>query len=515
MKKILIVMLAVIFSAGTSYANFQKGDLKKLVEKGSQAYKQLKQEKKKHSKKYTKEHSQKDKEKHAKKDKKKKVKKHLRKEKKEHSKRKRVSREKRCEFFKTKGYSNLYDRFQCKDFEPKESCGDGIVNGQEQCDDGNVMDGDGCSSACEVEGCQSLDYQTMQITDNLSNDTAPMINNNGTVAWNAVMPDNSRQVFYNKNLSSTQLTFGSLSNSQVQLNDNDTMVWVSRDGIDVKINMYDGAMKTIADNKTGRYAPQLNNNDQIVWGGLDPKGRQLVGDGDRIELFYFDGFSVTQITDNGCNDIAPKLNDNGEVVWSVPTNSQEGCTGTSSIEIFKYDGTITDQITVNSSMDYEADINNKGQVMYINAALDGIESLIMVNDVSKVKILEGQIQAFGAVYDTYNSYAFNSAGNMAWYGSSLLGIGIHYYNGIETILAVPGERSLDTIQINDNDIIVWSESNQVQDWEIMLYAKGSVIQLTNNNFDDLLPEINNQNEIVWQSYDGNDTEIFKAIPVCK
>jgi cysteine-rich repeat protein len=30
-------------------------------------------------------------------------------------------------------------------------CGDGVVTGDEQCDDGNLADGDGCSSLCELE----------------------------------------------------------------------------------------------------------------------------------------------------------------------------------------------------------------------------------------------------------------------------------------------------------------------------------------------------------------------------
>ena len=33
----------------------------------------------------------------------------------------------------------------------EESCGDGIVNGNEACDDFNNLDGDGCSSTCEIE----------------------------------------------------------------------------------------------------------------------------------------------------------------------------------------------------------------------------------------------------------------------------------------------------------------------------------------------------------------------------
>lgn len=33
------------------------------------------------------------------------------------------------------------------------ACGDGVVESPEACDDGNLTDGDGCSSLCEIEGC--------------------------------------------------------------------------------------------------------------------------------------------------------------------------------------------------------------------------------------------------------------------------------------------------------------------------------------------------------------------------
>jgi cysteine-rich repeat protein len=35
---------------------------------------------------------------------------------------------------------------------PECTCGDGVVHAPEQCDDGNTVDGDGCSSLCRVEG---------------------------------------------------------------------------------------------------------------------------------------------------------------------------------------------------------------------------------------------------------------------------------------------------------------------------------------------------------------------------
>jgi len=36
-------------------------------------------------------------------------------------------------------------------------CGDGLVEGDEECDDGNTIDGDGCSAACETEGGPETD----------------------------------------------------------------------------------------------------------------------------------------------------------------------------------------------------------------------------------------------------------------------------------------------------------------------------------------------------------------------
>ena len=33
---------------------------------------------------------------------------------------------------------------------PQQVCGNGIVEGLEQCDDGDTVDGDGCSATCQV-----------------------------------------------------------------------------------------------------------------------------------------------------------------------------------------------------------------------------------------------------------------------------------------------------------------------------------------------------------------------------
>ena len=55
----------------------------------------------------------------------------------------------------TSGYDGVeYCNAQCSGYNScltSEYCGDGIVNGNEQCDDSNNLDGDGCSASCSVE----------------------------------------------------------------------------------------------------------------------------------------------------------------------------------------------------------------------------------------------------------------------------------------------------------------------------------------------------------------------------
>ena len=41
---------------------------------------------------------------------------------------------------------NNEPRFKCLN-----ACGDGLKSDSEECDDGNLRDGDGCSSSCKVE----------------------------------------------------------------------------------------------------------------------------------------------------------------------------------------------------------------------------------------------------------------------------------------------------------------------------------------------------------------------------
>ena len=42
-----------------------------------------------------------------------------------------------------------FDKFQALQFSP--NCGNNIIETEEQCDDGNDVNGDGCSASCQIE----------------------------------------------------------------------------------------------------------------------------------------------------------------------------------------------------------------------------------------------------------------------------------------------------------------------------------------------------------------------------
>jgi len=60
-------------------------------------------------------------------------------------------------------------------------CGNGVVDIGEECDDGNLIDGDGCSSECVVEDTECVDVVFTSPLENIDNDTSAWSTDNVTV----------------------------------------------------------------------------------------------------------------------------------------------------------------------------------------------------------------------------------------------------------------------------------------------------------------------------------------------
>ena len=417
---------------------------------------------------------------------------------------------------------NIVSNDGCSNTCEEEFCGDGIVNYGEECDDGNLVSGDLCSENCERLYCEYLDVEIIKLTDNSYDDVDPMINNKGEIVWTGKISDNYSDIFYSDGTETRSLTDnGDYSNRipyhdpnkydhKPQINNNGVIVWISSGNV-TGVTRYDGSKKKIiANNIVGGHPIQINDMGQMVWTGRDPVGSQTTEegpDGDSVELFYYDGVSVSQITDNYCNDYTPKINDKGEVTWFVSTNREDGCPS-EDWEVFKFDGTDISQVTNDFARDYEVTINNDG-IAFVSVETDGLGNLIQTDGVSSYTISTDRPSAQRSIYSGKASYAINNHGNMAWFADNG-----YFYNGIDVEVISEGPRTIHTINLNENGIIVWSERVDGEDYEIMIYDGSKVYQITNNNFDDLLPEINNLNEVVWKGFDGNDYEIYKATLGC-
>jgi cysteine-rich repeat protein len=62
-------------------------------------------------------------------------------------------------------------------------------------------------------------------------------------------------------------------------------------------------------------------------------------------------------------------------------------------------------------------------------------------------------------------------------------------------------------QISDDGYMVWFGFDG-SDYEIFLDNRTGITQITNNTYNDMQPQINNNGYVAWHSWDGSDTEIY-------
>lgn len=77
---------------------------------------------------------------------------------------------------------------------------------------------------------------------------------------------------------------------------------------------------------------------------------------------------------------------------------------------------------------------------------------------------------------------------------------------LPTVISPVGE--VDALMANGNGTAVWSGSDG-HDREIYVYRQASgLVQLTRNDIDDLVPQINVHGDVAWHGFDGTDYEVY-------
>jgi hypothetical protein len=155
------------------------------------------------------------------------------------------------------------------------------------------------------------------------------------------------------------------------------------------------------------------------------------------------------------HDVTPRINNAGQIVW----NRDDSVTW----HYFLYDGVSTFQLSTTEYVSWGGDINDHGMVVWYGA-------------------------------DVYQDFK------------------IFVYDGTTTVLSNPPYNvDVRNPRISNRGQVVWSADNGGEH-EIFLYDGSAIIQLTDNDYRDLWPKINDLGHVTWRGEVG-DWEVFLAVPM--
>ena len=376
----------------------------------------------------------------------------------------------------------------------------------------------------------------VQITNNDEAESAPVINNHGDIAWSA-----PSGVYLYSNTSILQIESPTASTSQhmgVQLNNLGHLVWQAEvlstpsaaphsdvfffDGVGTT-KLTDVFVEGILGIPTEDKNPRLNDHDLVTW----LKGPEVIDATDEIMLY--DGSYIFRLTNDNEQDGPAKINAAGDLVWSkgpeiylFDGSFVPSLLGTSTLvttktipNTYAYNGSGVSNLTNDNLIDSASDMNSLGQVVW-NKNLGGQNDIFLFDGAQTIN--------FSNSADINDSHAkINDVGQVAWIAQ----IGgterkLFFFDGSDVHqLSTPNFSIVPPIQLTNNGYIVWRgleiDPNAGRDsppspGEIFLYDGSSIIQVTNNDWVDRNPAINEEGLIVWRAFEGSEAEIFLFTP---
>ena len=303
---------------------------------------------------------------------------------------------------------------------------------------------------------------------------------------------NSMATTYNiVEIESTQL-----KNYRPKINNNDYITWLGEDISDIdtfQIFLNNGtATIPLTNNTQQKQRPEINDNNYVVW---------VENDGNDWEIFLYRGygFDPIQITNNDLDDFGytggtPNINNNNKVVWT-------GYDG-SNWQIYLYDGSIK-QITNTNEIPYTPQINDNDLIVWSERWGSPREFQIFYFDASQDDSQIERIDDINYYHNpNYGSPQVNNNGCITWagVGDSSNDTEIYLYDGAETFQITDNDYSDVLPKINNNNYIVWNGNNGTtyETNEIYLYDNVSISQITDNDIGDQNVQINDNGLIVWE-----------------
>ena len=402
-----------------------------------------------------------------------------------------------------------------------------------------------------------------QLTDNEYDDYEPDVS--GTyVTWYADPNSDDFEIFLYDGLEIIQLTDNAHDDELPRISGSN-IAWRGHDGNDYEIFLYSHEAKAttqLTDNDYNDWAPQISGSN-VLWGNSLYDGNSITEipfpypiylarlsgskvvwcsfevDPDNKEIYVYDHNKqeITKLTENNFNDLGPRISDEA-VVWVGWNDSPYPSPSSIDIMMAKYTGCIAppEADTNNDCKIDTTDLNNIADEWLSELNLPGFESTRLtynhtydyrpqISGDNIVWLNEGEDTL--RLYDSINQTSIElgpgyhhviSGSNVAWSASDGNDYEIFYYNG-ESV-----------IQLTDNDYndgyhppaaysvrqpisicgsrLAWKgKYNNDEDWEIFLYDGEHIQQITDNGYDDNWPQVS-ESLIAWECFDGNDNEIY-------
>jgi len=328
------------------------------------------------------------------------------------------------------------------------------------------------------------EWDIRKLTDNMTFDRTPQIDGNGNVAWLGYDSNYSlSEMFLYKwgDQSINRLGNGYSEIRSYGLSFNGNVAWSDSTGV----FLYDGEMTKKISPARGNDVG-VNSSRDVVWSASGLSWSDI--------YIYHEGkvLNLPNYADKTRNDYQVKISDSGKVVWKGDAIGKYRVTASNIFQYNYISGNYKMVGTYWGKYSGLSDINSQGQVVFVCGDEQNGYNIFLDDGFNIIKLTS-------TPYYGNQPEVKISGNNVVW----VSGEKIFLYDGKQVLqIADNFQRG---VSISGN-LIVW-EGQGADDSAVFLYDNGSVKELAYGTEPDVFG-----NAITWAGFDGNDWEIYKAMP---
>lgn len=211
-------------------------------------------------------------------------------------------------------------------------------------------------------------YEVIQLADDMGIHSRPAIDNNGDVVWSSAFPQAELSEIYRYQGGTVDsLTRGNGYHVYPQISTHSGMIaWRLCEGFSgdscQPVLLHGKTQELISTEFTVDELVVVNDAGHMVW------SHDFSGNATHMELFYYDGVSVSQLTNNGLSNQNPRINNSNQIVWTKFDFSKEPWHST----IMLHSGSQQVELSGSTFRPVGQDINDNGQVVW-GSLSEGVE----------------------------------------------------------------------------------------------------------------------------------------------